>query len=51
MSPLPKGDQWSITLSVPVITKTPLSCICGSGIVSAPSGTVEAIVICWADRR
>ena len=25
MSPVPNGDQWSITLSVPVITNTPFA--------------------------
>ncbi len=45
------GNQWSITLSVPVITFTPLSCNCLSGICSVPIGTVEAIEICCTAIR
>ncbi|MNP50292.1 hypothetical protein D3C76_1445490 [compost metagenome] len=51
MSPRPYGDQWSITLSVPVITNTPLSRSCLSGICRVPIGTVEAMVICCAAMR
>ncbi|MMZ67974.1 hypothetical protein D1872_306160 [compost metagenome] len=51
ISPRPYGDQWSITLSVPVITNTPLSRSCLSGMCIVPIGTVDAIVICWAAMR
>lgn len=49
--PRPYGDQWSITLSVPVMTNTPLSRSCFSGMCSVPIGTVEAMVTCCAAMR
>ncbi|MNC82129.1 hypothetical protein D3C75_1355230 [compost metagenome] len=36
---------------MPVITNTPFSCNCLSGICIVPIGTVEAMVICCAAMR